>query len=244
MHKEDFPMRDETTISDPSFGQIRIGRSSNHKRLYGAHVDTPEVITISIHPSELIRSLGEDRYYSKNRPLIEVALTPNQFAEFITSSYSTGVPCTIMQFNGERHDIPEFEDERTKAEAEFNAKFEALARKIERMSETAEDLLTNKKSLTKADRSAILSSIHSLGMEIGSNLPFLASLYNEQLDKATTEAKAGITSYVESTVRSLGLHSLGELTALRQSIEQSGVRQLHDTPTARIDPPTDTTETT
>lgn len=239
-------MSDETVISDPSFGQIRISRTSNHKRLYGAHVDAPEVITVSVHPSELIRSLGEDRYYPKNRPLIEVALTPNQFAEFITSSYSTGVPCTVLQFNGERNEVPDFEDERTKADAEFKQKFEALARKMERLTETAEDLLTNKKSLTKADRTSILNSIHNLGTEIGLNLPFMASLYNEQLDKATTEAKAGITSYVESTVRSLGLHSLGELTALRQSIEQSGVKRLQtqDGPTIRIDTDPDTTETT
>lgn len=219
-------MRDEQTISDPSFGQIRLGRTQNQDRLYGAHTTSPEVITLSIHPSELIRSLGEDRYYPKNRPIIEVMMTPNQFAEFITSSYSTGVPCTIRQHDGERYNVPAFDDERTKTEQEFNERFDKLGANITRLTETAQDLLQNKKSLTKADRAAILNSITNMATEVQLNMPYMASLYTEQLDKATTEAKADVTSYVESTVRALGLHSLGELTSLRQTLEQDGVKRL------------------
>lgn len=228
-------MRHEQQINDPSFGQIRLGRVSGSRgRLYGSTVDSPEHISISIHPSTLYRDEGEDRYVAKNQPIVEVLLTPNQFAEFITSSYTSGVPCTIRSRDGEGIPLPDFENERTKMDDEFARTMQNIARKVDRLTETSRELL-EKKSLTKADRETIRNQIQAATSELRSHFPTISMLYNEQLDKATVESKANVTSFVESTVRSLGLQSLSELTDLRQQLEHGHLKQL-------THPDTDTVE--
>lgn len=92
-------MEDHTTETHPSYGQLEISRVTSNKGvpLYGTSSKFKEIIRLSIHRSELCRSLHRSWYFAKD-PIVEVDMSPAQFAEAITSlNNGSGIPVTIRK---------------------------------------------------------------------------------------------------------------------------------------------------
>lgn len=142
-------------------------------------------------------------------------MSQSQFAEAITSlNMGSGVPVTVRRLNGKGMEEPQFTNKRIQFEKEFEAKMLYLERKLSKLTEGAEDVLKNKKSITKGDREVILKQLYSLKQEIAANIPYIASTYNEQLDKTTQEVKAEMEAFTINKLNQLGLDKLQELKQL------------------------------
>src|SRR5690625_7948504 len=72
-----------------------------------------------------------------------------------------------------------------------------IGNKLKQLTEEAEDILENKKTVNKGDRNQILGQIKSLHQEVNSNIPFFFTMFNEQMDKTVTEAKGEIEARSE-----------------------------------------------
>lgn len=215
-------MREETKERADSYGMLQINRISGNGNavLFGSSITHNETIRLSIHPGTVTRTLNHDWYYAEGKPFIEVEMSQAQFAEAITSmNMGSGVPVTIRRLNGKGVEHEGFINKRVQFEQEFRERMEKLEKSLRHLTEESEELLRNKKSLNKGDRESILNELNRLKMEISSNIPFMMSSYNEQLDKTSKEAKAEIEAFTINKINQLGITKLQELQALDNTDE-------------------------
>lgn len=207
-------MSDDTRYeTHESYGMMRFSRTSGHaETLFGSSIQHSELINLSISPGSVKRDLNNDWYHADGASHIEVEMSHSQFSEAITSmNMGSGVPVTIKRLNGKRVANPTFTNKRLQFAKEFETQMKDLKNAMTEFTENAKDVLTNKKTLSKADRADILRGIERLHNEIALNIPFIAEQYNEQLDKTTQEAKGEIEAFTASKLNQLGLTKLSEL---------------------------------
>ncbi|MGX1195816.1 hypothetical protein [Metabacillus sp. SLBN-84] len=209
-----------------SYGMLRISRSSGHdKILFGSSIPHHNTILLSIHPGVIERGLNHDHYYSRQKPYIEIEMSQSQFAEAITSmNMGSGVPVTIREKDGQIMDNPDYINKRMQFEQEFKQKMQTMEARISRLTESTEEMLANKKSLTKSDRNAILNELNALKRELASNIPFIATSFGEQMDKTAQEAKAEVEAFTINKLNQLGMEKLDEL---RNRGELPGTSRIH-----------------
>lgn len=218
-------------IKHPSFANIYVGRSqcSGKVALFGSSIKHHDIITLRISPAYMDRDLNYDRYYAENTPYIEIDMSQSQFAEAITSlNMGAGVPVTLRRLNGEYIEQCPFVDKREQFSNEFRDEMNELSRKLRETTEEVEELIQNKRTFTKADKEKILSTLHAVSMQISSNYPYMYSMFNEQMDKTVTEAKAEIESHLQARMEDVALKAMGKaqepemLPEEEQNIEEDG----------------------
>jgi hypothetical protein len=190
--------------------------SGGHTNLFGSSISHNHTIRFRIKTASKERGLNTDWYYG-DKELIEIEMSQNQFAELITSmNMGDGVPVTIRRVNGKSMENCPEENKRQLFEKEFDQKMKGLRNKLSKLTSDAKQILNEKKSLTKADRETILNQISMLEQEIGSNTPFVLSMFNEQMDKTVTEAKGEVEAFVQNKITSLGIEGLKAETLMLQ----------------------------
>jgi len=185
-------MDDRTTIEHESFAMLGITRSSCSfsQNLFGSSIQHSHTIKLKIAPAKIDRMLNRDWFHANTKPYIEVEMSYSQFAEAITSmNVGDGVPVTLRRLDGKMiEDCPQF-DKRQEFEKEFEKEMLKIGKSLRVLTEQAEALLSEKKPPTKSDKETILKGIKALRQEIESNVPFIQSSFNEQMDKTVLEAK-------------------------------------------------------
>ncbi len=193
-----------------SYGVIRGSRhSSNSTPLFGTSVTHNQTISISIHTAKHERDLANDWIHPR-KEIIEIELSENQFAQFITDMNSHGgTPCTIRHLGGKMMAKTPFIAKQELFQEEFEKKMENLSVDIKRVIHTSTDILKNKASINKADRELILKDMEALVTKVADNIPFVRQQFREQLDDMITEAKVEIEAFAENVIRTKGLEALG-----------------------------------
>lgn len=218
-------------IKHPSYANLYIGRSqcSGQQALFGSSIKHHDIITLRISPVYMDRDLNYDRYYAENHPYIEINMSQSQFAQAITSlNMGAGVPVTLRQINGEYIEPCPFVDKREQFSNEFREDMNELTKKIKETTKAVEDLIQNKRTFTKADKEQILSTLHSVSQQLSSNYPYMFSMFNEQMDKTVTKAKAEIESHLQAGMEDVALKAMGKsqeqelLPEEDQDIEEDG----------------------
>lgn len=194
----------------PSYGQLQICRASSNKRipLYGTSNECRETIRLSIHTSVHSRDLCHDWYYADDE-LIEVEMSPSQFAEAITSlNIGSGTPVTIKRIKGHGPiDSPPYKSDRDLFEKEFNNKVRSVMEDIDHLIDRAKEF-KEQKSVTKKSLTDLLDNLEVIRREIKSNMPFVAKSFSEHLDNVVSSAKIEFDTFVESKIHSAGIESL------------------------------------
>lgn len=195
----------ESKRTHPSFGMISISRgtSSGKQNLFGSSIQQNAFIQIEISTASLFRDLYHDNYFPE-KMLIRIMMSPSQWADVITSLNTSGVPCTIERFNGERMEEPPYESKRVQFDAEFEKKMK------DTVSETNEFLakirgILSKPNIGKRDREEILQQVDMIRMQFASNVPFIKESFTEQMDQTVVEAKNEISHMIEEKLKKLGL---------------------------------------
>jgi hypothetical protein len=203
----------EEVTKHESFGMISYSRqqTNSKKLLFGSSIQTGTVIGFSIHEAELHRDLHKDWFF-QSKPIIDILLTPNQFAEFLTNGNTTGVPCTITyrQDKKENHGMIEgvtVENKRVLFEKEFKESLSEVSGRVRTFVKGVSDIL-NKQTVSKKDREELISMAKMVAQQIDSNLPFVQKSFNEAMDKTVTEAKAEFEAAIDHKVYTLGLEAL------------------------------------
>lgn len=204
-------MDDRITIEHESFAMLGLTKSSCSfsQNLFGSSIQHSHTIKLKIAPAKIDRHLNRDWFHANTKPYIEVEMSYSQFAEAITSlNMGDGVPVTLRRLNGKMiEDCPQV-DKRQEFEKEFEKEMQKIGQSLKILTKQAELLLSDKKPPTKADKETILNGIKALRQEIESNVPFIQSSFNEQMDKTVLEAKGEFEGFVMHKVISTGLESL------------------------------------
>lgn len=203
--------------SHPSYALLSFSRVSRGKDapLFGSSIQHSNTIRMKVKPAKIERGLSTDWYLEDGMDYLEVEMSYSQFAEAISSmNMGSGVPVTLRYLNGKQIPDPSFTNKRLQFEDEVKERMDRIASKLSKLTDESEDILKNKKSVNKGDRELILNQISSLRQEIRSNLPFVMSMFNEQMDKTVMEAKGEIEAFTQNKVHSLGIEKLEDLKKL------------------------------
>lgn len=194
-----------TRTQHPSYGTLLFNRAHGGSHaLFGSSIEHSDIITMKVYHADVTRSLHEDRVHG-NSEILEVEMSYSQFAEAITSfGCGSGVPVTIRYTELDK-EIPkcEFEDKRKQFTNEFNQHVKDTMQESNDLINEVSSLLNEKKTLTKADKENIIKKLDSLSQNIGSNIPFIAKQFNEQMDKTVSEAKGEIECFCQNKLTSI-----------------------------------------
>jgi hypothetical protein len=190
-------MADEKKVeSHPSYGLLQISRATGGRgALFGSSVKHQHFIMLRIHRGEARWDLHHTWYSDTGLPLIEVAMSPAQFAEAITSmNMGPGVPCTIQYVGNERQPEPPFTNVRDQYKEEFEQEMTDLQAKVLENTGELEEILA-KKSLTKADRDRIRQMMGLVYRKLKDSVPFIHGQFDEAMEKTVTAAKAEVEAF-------------------------------------------------
>jgi hypothetical protein len=198
----------------PSHGLLQISRvSGGSDNLFGSHVEHHHKIALRVHAAKTQWDLHEDRYY-EGKLLLEIELSPVQFAEAITTmNVCPGTPCTVrfLQDMGwidaqdrEASVVQKFRDDfRDWLKKNVTAKFRDRAQQIAG--------LLDKKSLNREDRKTILETLRFLLQQLEADAPFIHQQFDEAVEKVVVEAKGAIDAFYTHTVMAMGQAALQAL---------------------------------
>jgi len=217
----DRPSDPDIVKTHPAFGMVKFARvTGGHSRLFGSELDSNGFIRLTVCPGQEHWHLSRKWWMeSTMTPLVEVDMTPAQFAELITTlNIGSGVPGTIRHINGQ--EVPDFADPDT-LQAQIHGDIKQHTASIRR---DLDDLRTRivECGLGKGKREELLSDLDRVRRNVGANMPYILDQYTEAVEKVTASAKAEVESFVTHAVTQLGLDSLEQLTKVT---DQKGLAQ-------------------
>ncbi len=205
-------MPDGKEETHPCYGQVRISKFQGDSNFFGSNVTHKGGITIQISRASYQRSLSHNWIHG-NESLIEVQLSPLQFAELITTGMNTeGVPCTIRSDHTGFVEQANFADDVEHFKNEYNENVQNQISGIAEAIQLVDDGLSAK-SVKKSDLNTIKSRLVSLQQDIVSNMPYVKKSFTQHIQKTILEAKTSVECFIESRVISLGLKSLQDLSS-------------------------------
>jgi hypothetical protein len=204
------------TETHESYGIIGVSRvTGTTQSLFGSSITHNNTIRLRIKRARKNRELNKDWYFA-GESLIEVEMSPTQFAEMITSlNVGDGVPCTLRYLNGHNRisDPPEVKS-RQIFEAEFIESIKEIESAIINDFAEVESILTKKGNITAKEKSTALNHSIRLMRILTDHIPFIQKQFNRAMDKTVSEAKGEVEAFVMNKVTSLGIE------AMKMEIEQ------------------------
>jgi hypothetical protein len=203
------PIREEhESYGMVGFSRITHGGALNSgTNLFGSSLKHPHTIALRIKRAVKERYLSTDHYYG-GETLIEVEMSPAQFAEAITAlNVGDGVPCTIRRIGKTGvEECPEV-SMRQIFEQEFRDSCVETSDVARNLVKKAEAILS--KSVIKAsERKELLEYLYKIHMELKSNLPYIGTQFNEAMDKVVSDAKQSVEAFTVQRITDLGIKAL------------------------------------
>jgi hypothetical protein len=204
----------------PAFGTIIVTNPQGHiGRLFGSDLGHSSSVSITISGAELYRNLGRDWIYPRG-PIVEVEMSHAQWAEFVSSSgRGGGTPCTIRYAPApgfKMADVPGIEQIETKHDLHRREIRESSEKAVENLNSTVkrfrEELAKGRPTLTVLRE--ISHSLDVAARNLPANLEYAVKSAEEALDKATSDAKIEVESYISVTAQRLGLEQISDLKSL------------------------------
>lgn len=210
----------EKQLQHETYGTLSICRAQGGSHvLFGSSIKHNTYLTISLHTAHVSRELSND-FICPDKRLFEVEMSPSQWAEFVSSiGVGKGVPCTIRWRDGHLTEQCPFISKREQFDEEFDVAVQTSIDSIKKAVADAEALL-QKKSLTKADREAIISNIQTAYRSISDAVPFIKRQFTEQMDKTVVEAKGEFEAWKNSNIHNLGVQALRQMQSDDRLIQE------------------------
>lgn len=217
---------EQETYKHPAFGMIKFSRITGRNNvLFGSSIKHNDRIQLTIKHGEQNRTLHEDIYYGRET-IVEVEMSYSQFAECIGAmNVGDGVPCTI-QYTEKEGCIPAIKENNSKREQfrnEFSDTISKAMEQVQNQINQIQESIDTKKTLGIKDRKEIVSQLQHVKYNIGANLDFCVSQFDEQMDKSTMEAKGEIEAFCQNKINSIAQAALvekkDELIGLENPVE-------------------------
>lgn len=212
-----------------SYGLIGFSRvsSTGGRNFFGSSVKSSHYIELTIRHAHRKRNLSQ-YWYSPEEEIVELRLSPNQFAELLTTmNVGSGVPCTIQYVGRTKMDECPAIDQREKFEQEFTRDVKNANAKAKQLAADIAALFDTKGTIKQSDRTAVIEKLRMLMQEVENNMPFVQTQFNEAMDKTVAEAKGEVEAFVNHKIHSLGINALNtEILAALEAPLESGPLQL------------------
>jgi hypothetical protein len=88
----------DTRDRHPAFGMISVARwHGGQNRLFDSDIEHSDTIVVQVSTAYRDRSSGSHDYIHQGDEIVEVQMSMAQWASFVSSMNTTGVPCTIRR---------------------------------------------------------------------------------------------------------------------------------------------------
>ena len=225
----------EPTVSEQRIGQCHPHQVFEHnaygtiamtvstggsQTLFGSDLPHNQRVNISICRARLHRDLNRDWIHSDARPIIEFSMSHAQFAQFITSQGSGGGTPVTINFAPARgtqsEAMPAIRNAETKHDTFRREIEESVRKRLDDMRKRVDDLGTMLD--TGKVGMKVLRELHKdlrITIEnLPGNMAFVVESAEEALEKATSDAKIDVESYIAMSAKRIGLNSIAELARL------------------------------
>lgn len=202
-------MEDEKIYEHPSFGMLRFSRINGRSGyLFGSEIQADNYVQLELSNGEMKRDLTDDNFYAKKN-LFRVKMSPNQFAELITTlNYGSGVTCTI-EFIGKDiiKQCDTIKSRKTQTQEQFKQR---LANFMVEMNHQYSDIqkIISSGNLSKENKKKLIWFYEKVQQEIKSNIPFFLRCFQESMDKVVLDAKTEIDAAIQHKIVSAGIKTL------------------------------------
>lgn len=208
---KDLFMEDSKYIEHESFGKIRIGKVCGGINLFDSNIQGEGAIVIEISTAKVDRHLNHD-WIGAEKQLIEVYLSPLQWAEAITTAMSTaGVSCTLNRVMGKSIEEPPIRDMKAEFKQEVDDNSEQRMSDVIEANEKLKEILDGKGAIKKTELREIQSILDSGIRHFASNIKYTEKCFTESVDRTVLEAKQSIHHYINTKIQELGVESFKEL---------------------------------
>ena len=191
----------EKTRNEDYMGMISWSKSYNAspRNLFGTEIKTDNPITLRISKAEETRNLSRNWYHSLGQ-IVEIEMSPIQWAEFLTSGNTSGIPCTIRYIGGQRMSDPK----ETEIFNDYNEEVEEHFDKFKEIEDFVKNAIDSKKPMGMKDLSSLLCKIHNAMV----NVDFVKDSFKEDMNNIVGKAKAEFNAYVENRVHEIGIETI------------------------------------
>lgn len=197
----------------PAYGIISVSRVSGGVRLFGSKLPQHHnFIRLTIYPGEMRRSFSEDSYGKATvMPIIEVDMSTMQWAQMLTSlNVGEGTPCTIYSHRGDyMPKMPDMDTVTEKGNRDFADNLRETMEDMQADINRAKAILA-KDRLTKADRAILAACLENKANSFASSSAFYLERFQEEMDKAATEAKSEVEAFITGAMLRIGGEELAE----------------------------------
>jgi hypothetical protein len=198
---------------------VPTGGGMNGLHLFGSDIGHHQCISIEIHRAELRRDLSRDWIHSREL-LARIEMSHAQFAQFITSAGNGGgTPCTL-RYTAPVGTAPEEMAPIAKIESKHETHRreiqESAAKQIKKVQESLNEIqaMADAGKVSIKELRAKLFSAKCHIENLPSSLEFAIKSAEEALEKAASDAKIEVESYVQMTASRLGLKSIADLARI------------------------------
>lgn len=191
----------EKTRNEDYMGMISWSKSYNAspRNLFGTEIKTDNPITLRISKAEETRNLSRNWYHSLGQ-IVEIEMSPIQWAEFLTSGNTSGTPCTIRYIGGQRMSDPK----ETEMFNDYNEEVEEHFDKFKEIEDVVKSAIDSKKPMGLKDLNSLLCKIHNAI----SNVDFIKDSFKEDMNNIVGKAKGEFNAYVENRIHEIGIESI------------------------------------
>ena len=204
-----------------AYGTIAMTVSTGGSQtLFGSDLPHNQRVHISVCRARLHRDLNRDWISSYSCPVIEFSMSHAQFAQFITSQGCGGGTPITFNFapdpGTQSEPMPGIRNVETKHETFRREIAEGVRTRLAKMQEQVDELgkmLETGKVSIKALRE-IHKDLDRQADYLPGTMEFVVKSAEEALEKATSDAKIDIESYIAMSAKRIGLNSIAELARL------------------------------
>lgn len=191
----------EKTRNEDYMGMISWSKSYNAspRNLFGTEIKTDNPITLRISKAEETRDLSRNWYHSLGQ-IVEIEMSPIQWAEFLTSGNTSGTPCTIRYIGEQRMSDPK----ETEMFNDYNEEIEEHFDKFKEIEDVVKSAIDSKKPMGLKDLNSLLCKIHN----VISNMDFVKDSFKEDMNNIVGKAKAEFNAYVENRIHEIGIETI------------------------------------
>lgn len=205
-------------VTHPAFGQIEVVRSSvmgnGGVELFGSDLHHRHIITVRLKTAYINRSLNQDWVHS-DRQLVEFNMSEAQWAAFVSSHGSSGIPVTftirpedgspLMRCPG----IESPETKRQTFEREVREACEANTQNARELAEKIAACVADGKA-GKGTLQELLKLAESLSDGMPKTMEYIQRQFSTAMEQTVEAGKVEMESYVYNLAKHTGIEMLRE----------------------------------
>lgn len=185
-----------------AFGMISANRlqSTPGAVLFDSDIQHQNTVVVSISRAERERDLNRD-WIHPSKELIEVQMSEAQWASFVSSMNTVGVPCTLLHVGGERADNLEFAPRLEQSMRETHEAAERAFGGIQEALRIFEDAAPGK------GRAEALGGLKAAINNAVPNVDFAGKSLSEHAENVVQKARADVEAIILQKATQMGIEA-------------------------------------